>query len=369
MKVSYLTKNPKSSSLSLWSGFNFRLRTMFDRIYRYEYWPFALFYTPIFIYWVYITLKTRSIFFFTSSNPSIDFGGYMGESKYDIYSLIPRHYLPVTTKISPVISIDELISVRDKSGITYPCIVKPDRGERGWKVEKIGSDRQLIAYHQNIKVDYLIQEFVDYKEEIGIFYYRYPNEQKGHISSLVLKEHLSVVGDGSKNVRQLMMQNTRSYIQIKEASERRPALMDYVPHKGERIMLEPIGNHCRGTRFINGSGFISNQLVETFDKISAQINGFYFGRYDVKAASVQDLEQGINFKILELNGAGSEPGHIYDSNYTLLKAYRDVIHHLKVLADISAINNKNGITYLPFGKGVKRLKEIIRHNKLKKSID
>lgn len=45
---------------------------------------------------------------------------------------------------------------------------------------------------------------------------------------------------------------------------------------------------------------------------------------------------------MELNGASSEPGHIYDPSLTLSEAYKDLLYHWKRLADISKGNMELG---------------------------
>jgi phosphomannomutase len=58
---------------------------------------------------------------------------------------------------------------------------------------------------------------------------------------------------------------------------------------GENRLLEPIGNHCRGTKFVNANHLINNQLDEVFSKISEGFEGFYYGRFDMKVESIDDL--------------------------------------------------------------------------------
>jgi hypothetical protein len=66
---------------------------------------------------------------------------------------------------------------------------------------------------------------------------------------------------------------------------------------------------------------------------------------------------------MELNGANSEPAHIYDPNMPLMQAYKDLITHWKTIYKISVLNNKQGIKYMPFFRS---LTDIIRYN-LKKN--
>ena len=45
---------------------------------------------------------------------------------------------------------------------------------------------------------------------------------------------------------------------------------------------------------------------------------------------------------MELNGISADPGHIYDPEYRLLTAYKDLSWHWKRLADIHLENKKRG---------------------------
>ncbi len=55
---------------------------------------------------------------------------------------------------------------------------------KGMMVKKLENEDDVVAYATNSKVDFLIQEFVPYQNEVGIFYYRYPNEAKGQYQEL-----------------------------------------------------------------------------------------------------------------------------------------------------------------------------------------
>jgi hypothetical protein len=82
------------------------------------------------------------------------------------------------------------------------------------------------------------------------------------------------------------------------------------------------------------------KLVSVFDNISHFTDKFYYGRYDIKTTSIEDLKKGKNFQILEFNGCGAEPNHIYDCNMSLRKAYGVILHHWKVLYKISRYNHR-----------------------------
>jgi hypothetical protein len=115
---------------------------------------------------------------------------------------------------------------------------------------------------------------------------------------------------------------------------------------------------------LNGNHLINNQLIEVFDKISQSIPGFYYGRYDIRCKSLNELYKGKEIKILELNGAGAEPGHIYDPQFPILKAYRVLFHHWKVLYQISKANHKRGTAYMGAKDALQTIMKIRQNRKL-----
>jgi hypothetical protein len=113
------------------------------------------------------------------------------------------------------------------------------------------------------------------------------------------------------------------------------------------IELVSIGNHCLGTKFLDGSHLINERLSQTFDTISKHIDGFYFGRFDLRCKSVEDLYAG-NVKVMELNGCGAEPAHIYNPGYPIMRAVGELIAHWRNIFIISKENANRGIRYTTF---------------------
>lgn len=315
---------------------------------KYEYWPWWLFYLPVLPYWLYLALKNKSLAYFTVANPGIELGGFYGESKTEILDLINPQYLPKSISVTSADNLEHVFNQMQLIDLTYPVIAKPDVGERGNEVTLIFTQQELISYNSKSTSKYIIQEYIDYTVELGVLYIRMPNKKKGEITSITLKEFLSVTGDGTSTIIQLMQKNLRARFQIERLSKQLGDKMNSVLKVGEVKLLEPIGNHCRGTKFIDNNFLINEKLNETFDKICIPINGFYYGRFDLKVKSIEDLYLGKNIKIMELNGASSEPGHIYDPSLSLFKAYTDLLSHWKRLADISHENIKLGIKPVSF---------------------
>jgi len=294
-----------------------RIPLFIAKFSRYEYWPWWLFYLPALPYWVYLALKNKSLAYFTVANPGIELGGFYGESKTEILSLINRQYLPRAVSVVTSIEIESVLNQMKEINLSYPVIAKPDVGERGNHVTLIRNQQELILYNARSNSKYIIQEYIDYSIELGVLYSRMPDSQQGAVTSITLKEFLSVTGDGTSTIKQLMQENLRARFQIDRLSNELGDEINFVLKKGEGKVLEPIGNHCRGTKFIDNNFLINEKLNEVFDRICLPIKGFYYGRFDLKVKSIADLYIGKNIRIMELNGASSEPGHIYDPSSTL----------------------------------------------------
>jgi len=308
----------------------------------YEYWPMWLFYIPALPYWLYLSIKNKSLAYFTSANPGIELGGFFGESKSDIFKLLDKQYLPNSIEVENCDS-DTILKNLEKQNMQFPIIAKPDIGERGDHVAKLNSEKELVDYNAKAAFKYILQEFITYEIELGILYSRLPNSSKGNVSSITLKEFLTVIGDGDSTIMELMQQNTRARFQIDRLLKEKAQLLNSIPEKNEKVLLEPIGNHCRGTRFIDNNYLINERLNSIFDAICIPIEGFYYGRFDLKVKSIEDLHLGKNIKIMELNGASSEPGHIYDSTKNnIFRAYIDLFSHWRRLSDIATQNIQKG---------------------------
>ncbi|MEO9482812.1 MAG: hypothetical protein ABJG47_05175 [Ekhidna sp.] len=336
------------------------MKKLFIRLRHWEYWPFSVLYFPVFFYYAWLILKHRSFFFFTASNPSIEFGGMVGEKKSDIFDLIPDQYMPKTILVGKG-GLERAALEAEKIG--FPLIAKPDVGERGNWVSKIQTQNALKEYVETCPVDFLLQEMVDLPIELGVFYVKYP-DRPGEVTSIVRKDFLTVVGDGESTIRDLLKKNTRARMTADLASDHLQLIGNNIPKIGEQLVIEPIGNHCRGTKFLSDNHEIDEALNQAFNKLADQIPDFYFGRFDIKCESYNDLKYLKNFSILELNGAGAEPAHIYQPGYPLWKAYKDILWHLSVLSDISALNRKKGHSYWSFKRGFKKWKAHQRYNRL-----
>jgi len=330
------------------------LRLFLHKLFHWEYWPFEIVYIPIYFLWAYYALKARTIFFFNASNPTMKNGGFVMDSKREIYDLIPQKYYPKTDFIQEAIPFDDVLQILESSKIKLPFIVKPDIGLRGSAVKKITNLDELKAYHNKANFDYLLQDLIPFENEVGIFYVRFPNEKNGRLTGIVAKEFLIVEGDGIATIEELLKVNPRYEFQLKVLQkEYGKQLLEILPN-GEKRNLVPYGNHARGAKFLDYSHLISPELTKVIDEMCLQIPEFYFGRMDLMYNTWAELEQGKNFSIVELNGAASEPTHIYDPKHSLFFAWKELARHISYMFQISVANHKRGFPYLTHKVGMEQ---------------
>ena len=332
-------------------------RPFFIKLLNWEYWSFGTVYVLLYPIWILLCLRARSLFFFAASNPSIKNGGFLSESKKDIHAIIPEHLCPRTAFFSLPANADIVIAELKSQDLQFPLIGKPDIGGRGRGVKALKDEEDVRAYVRNAFLDFHIQEFVAFKNEVGIFYYRFPGQQKGSITGIVKKEFLSVTGNGRNTMRELLMREKRAILQMQSLERMYGAQLDSLLEGGAKRILVPYGNHARGAKFLDASDLIDEELTDTIDQVCKQVKDFYFGRLDIRYNTWEELKQGRNFSVIEVNGAGSEPTHIYDPKHSLFFAWKEIVRHWVLLWQISRVNHKMGYPYLTFKEGIRMFRE------------
>lgn len=323
-------------------------RPFFIRLLNWEYWPYWAYYYPLIPYFLYLAIRFRHTCFFSPANPGILTGGLGFESKYSTLLKIPGEWTPKSIQAPAGLSRPVWTQKLASAGIGFPLIAKPDIGFRGFLVKKIRNPEELESYLAAYPVDFILQEYVDFPMEFGILYHRFPASDKGEITSITLKEFLQVEGNGTATLRELIRAEPRALLQLERIEQSGAYDLDSVPPKQEKISLGAIGNHSKGTRFINGMHLLDEQLLATFDRIASRIDGFFYGRFDLRAKSWDSLRTGTDFFILELNGVCSEPTHIYDqSKSTYWTALGSLFFHWNLVGRIGMANRKKGVKCIP----------------------
>lgn len=307
------------------------MKLFFHRLKHWEYWPAYLLYAPTALLWLYYMVKFRSFRFYDHANPGIAHGGFYGDRKSDIYPLLPKGTYPETVLIKAH-ELEKAGQLIRHSSLKFPLIIKPDIGLRGQNVAQISDLEALLEAGSKMNQDFLVQELVQYPHEIGLFYVRIPGAPSGQITGLTIKAMLTVQGNGKSTLKQLIQQNPRFAMQVNQLKKRYD--LNEVLAEGEERCLVPFGNHNRGTTFYDGRNQLTIALTSTWTKILDQVEGFYYGRLDIRFASWEALEAGHSFSIIEVNGAKSEPTHIYDPSHSFWFGQKEILRHQRLMAQV-----------------------------------
>ncbi len=318
------------------------------RWFHWEFWPAWMFYPPVAVHCLWLALKHRGLGLPTTANPGIFSGGVIGESKTGTLKELLLTSPAFTAEAAVIsgdsaearlLSLDEII-LRLK--LNYPFIIKPDVGQRGLGVKVIRTHRQAEEYLRQTSAALVVQRYAPGPLEVGVFYYRFPDESRGHIFAITEKMFPEIVGDGRSAISELIRRDPRARFIASRYLCRFESRRDEVLTTGEALKLVEAGNHAQGCIFQDGMHLCTPALVERIDEISQRLSGFYIGRYDIRFASEDDLRAGKNFQIIELNGAASEATSIYDARNSLADAYRTLFRQWNLVFAIGAVNRKRG---------------------------
>lgn len=321
--------------------------------------PPKLFYVPLAANWLWLALRYHSLSLPALVNPLIEVGGLWGESKrvyLDMVSGEERRWLAryVTLERRAGNGSGDLESALDLAkgaGLTFPLVAKPDIGWQGYGVRPVESEEALWDYVRMFPAgaEMMLQEMIPWDAEAGVFYVRTPGAATGKVVAMTLRYFPHVLGDGVRTVRQLILDDQRASwkagLHLGRAglhSGIDPAMLDRVPVAGEIVRLSFIGSIRVGGLYRDADGDITPALSRRFDGIAQSMPEFYYARFDIRFASMDRLREGEDFRIIEINGAGSESISAWDPEVPVGKVYRRLAAHQKMLFEIGALNRARG---------------------------
>jgi hypothetical protein len=166
---------------------------------------------------------------------------------------------------------------------------------------------------------------------------------------------LEVTGDGVSTIADLLLTHARWKVY-------RQGILHSLGHEAEEVLksgeartLVPFGNHARGATFFDITKKVSPELEKTMDAFCRQLPEFHFGRIDIRYKDWDALCRGEDFMVVEINGAGSEPTHMYDPSKTLWQGWMHIVEHWKWLYRVSVANKKRGFSYMRVSEGLQML--------------
>ncbi len=343
-----------------------RLIAKITRLWQPEFWPMWVFYPPVWLYIGWLMLTRGGLSKATAANPAIPAGGFIDESKSHILGLFPDEWvIPYAVIDSP----EALRTTMTERGWSYPIILKPDTGYRGRGVMKVDDDAEADEYFAQAHGTTIAQVFHPGPFEAGVFYYRLPGDDEGHIFSITDKRFPVITGDGVHTLEQLIFRHRRYRMQGDLYVGRHGDDRDRVLAEGERFSLGVAGNHCQGTKFLDGAHLITEPLRRRVDAIARHREGVYFGRFDVRYADAEAFKAGRDFAIMEFNGLTAESTNIYDPSFALWRSWRVLCRQWALAFDIGCANARNGAATTSTIQLLKMTYHHMRHRTKRKVAD
>lgn len=326
------------------------LKSKWLRLTRWEFWPVWAVYPPVALSLLGQALRFRSLTVFTAANPAIPAGGFAMESKGDILDVLPTldkeavrvaRYLRLPAGLPVADRMRHLREFLVREKLSYPVVLKPDVGERGQGVKIVATEDEAQEWCTHCHEAAMVQEYVG-GLEFGVQWMRYPDRDHGVISSIARKHTLGVTGDGMQTLETLVLSDERAITMAEYFLNKFSHRLDTIPAAGEQVMLATIGTHARGAVFTDARGHATPALLKALDAVGLAYDGFYFGRYDLRVPSEDDLRNGRNLVVLELNGVTGEPLHIYQPGYPWTRGIRELARHWRHACEIGAVNRARG---------------------------
>ncbi len=322
---------PHGPNAGLWPGLICRL-------------PKPLLVVPMVVQWLWLAMRYRSLSLPSAADPMIHAGGLAGESKIAYFDQVgdaPRAWLARTVAIASgaEAAVRAQAAMADL-GLEFPVIAKPDIGWCGFGVRRIDDPSALRAYCDAYPASetLLVQEYLDLPGEAGLYYVRRPGETCGRLLSLTVRTAPTVRGDGTSSLRKLLARDERLR---GRAALYESAGLDLVPDADIEAPLAAVWSHRMGGRYRDCSEAITAALEERIDAIASSMPNLHVARFDIRFASLDELERGI-FKVIEINGAGSEAIEFFDPSVPFFTAYRGILEKQALVFELAAANRAAG---------------------------
>jgi hypothetical protein len=329
---------------------------------RFEFWPPQLFYLPVWTMALALAAWHRGLRLPLLANPHFPAGGLVGEEKSAILDMVAPEAKPWFAAHAHMEvtgdgqDLDRALAALAEAGLDFPLVAKPDLGCRGAGVRPVRDAAELARYIAAFPAGarLVLQTLIDWPGEAGVFWVKEPGQPRGRIFSLTLKYFPKVVGDGERTLEALIHADPRAGRVAHLYLGRNAGRLQEVVPAGETVRLAFAGSHSRGAIFRDGSHLVTPAMEARFEEIARGIPEFWFGRFDVRFQDFNDLADGRDFKVLEVNGAGAEATHIWDSRMPLKGAYASLFRQWRLLFAIGAANRARGFRAEPAAAFVRR---------------
>ncbi len=273
------------------------------------------------LFWYYqyypiMALYRKMITSLNGLNPGMGgISGFFEISKTEIATHLNPHYYPKTLLVKPKQPIREVLYLMDSVGLTFDggLICKPDMGERSYGVEWIHDVEELNRYAAKIKRPFLIQQKLSQHREFTLSFFRDEESNEFCVEALMERNFPFAEGFGKTTLYDLIVKKPLSEIQQESIlSLLSQDQLDRVLACGEVFPLGGLGSMSYGTTLTrrvllsSEKTSLNSWVKQVLTDTKGDVYDIWFGRFDIRANSVEDLLAG-RAMIIELNGAMAMP--------------------------------------------------------------
>lgn len=304
---------------------------------------------PMIGQWLWLSARYRSLTLPSAANPGITAGGLVGEGKSEYFRAMGATARAATAptmlwnNTGPLAACAAEAAMQ-RAGLEYPVIMKPDIGWCGFGVRLVRDRCQLRDYLRQFPrgENIVLQCFVPYDGEAGLYYVRRPGQPRGRIIGILLRFFPRVVGDGRHTVAELIARHPRARRLGRDGLAEPCCDPSLVPERGEIVRISITGSTRVGGLYQDATSLVTPAMEMRIESIARDMGPLHVARFDLRYENLGMLREGTGFKIIEVNGAGSEAVHAWDPAYSLRQAYRIVFEKQRTLFAIGAAMRRNG---------------------------
>lgn len=322
------------------------LASRYYKITSWQHWWPVFKYTPVSCYILYLGVKYRCLTLFTATNPAVGEADLAPKTKNGLLNLF-KHSDKIVPhqKITYASDLREMLDSADQFmsnyKLTYPIVLKPDAAASNKSSEIIESRYEMQDYLEKASEDLIIQQYVE-GQQLEIYYYRFPGQERGSIFSMTKKELPSIGGDGQKTLEELILSNKTTVAFAQEFLEAHNDHLYDIPNAGEKRILADLGTYEKGAIFSDITDEVTANLTNSINEVSSSTGEFYFGSFDIIVQDYQSLSSGEGYKIVEVNGVKLRNNVIYDNEYSFFEGQRKLMKQWKLIFEIGLENQKRG---------------------------
>lgn len=294
-------------------------------------------------------------------NPDIDgISGMVGASKAHLNTKVNPHYRPKDLVFTAKSFPETLLPVLKQKKLSFPLFIKPVQGERAAGVQFLPSEADLLALELETEREYLLEDAVMTQSEFCISVVRDITTQKFHIFSLTERVIPTVTGDGQHSIAELIQTLPLTEAQKQKVLGALEAdFLTTVLPKGLDQVVVRTASISYGTEYVRYDHTLSKAklqaITEQINTVLTAASGFNVGRFDIKADALDDLVSG-NFKVVELNGIGGMPTHVYERHLSLIQKQTILDEYFTLLNDLAQQLIQTGKQPMGFWTAIRHLR-------------